>query len=80
MFTHKDCTHYSGKYKIVTQLFRSSKLLRRENMYLRKLKQYKLYQIVNLQFHLISAIHIVCYDESNLSKREFHHINLLKTL
>lgn len=49
-------------------------------MYLRKLKQYKLYQIVNLQFHLISAIRIVCYDESNLSKRESHHINLLKTL
>ena len=79
--TGKDCVHYSGKYKIVTQLFRSSKLLGKENVYLRKWKQYKtLSEILALSF--ISFPHSICYVMTRVRflKWKFHRINLPKTV
>lgn len=69
MLTHKGGICYSGKYKIVTRVFRSSKLLGKENMYVRKLKQYKtLSEILYPQLYPTSPIYILRYDQSFLSK------------
>lgn len=64
MFTHKDCIYYSGKYKVMTQLFRSSELLGEEKMYLRKLKQYDFIRDSGPEFYLLSPVHIVYHDQS----------------